>query len=377
MKKNVFFYFVILILQSCGNPSGVGTSTSTTTGYNGPGSEWTSSVSNSVYTINMSDTGVSLSINATGTSLSTGHTKLTVNSATATGTTAPSVGDVAHAIEVPGVAFLFKPTSSTSETVAMVKSGSCPTADFEANWIIGGRDFNASTKSTATATDKDWSGDISWNTTSGQAIFSSQFSMETTTNLLSANQTQTLGTCANGLVQSADNSIKVYFTQAGVAIVTTNKGTTDESHIIAVPKATLSTIPSLYDDYAGFYFEDLATKATYAATATFTVGTGSNADLTISKVSGNDLTTTAAFSTVSFDTTTGLNSPANGFIRGRFATCTGGGDALGATDAKDDICEVTCAIAKNVNSSNKNFIYCIGQHPSDEDRRVTMLFVSK
>lgn len=92
--------------------------------YNGPGSDWTMVRSGSTYTINKVDGGDTLSIVATGTDLSTGHTKLVVDSASATGAeTAPSPGAVAHALEVPGTAFLLLPTDPGAETIAMIRSG--------------------------------------------------------------------------------------------------------------------------------------------------------------------------------------------------------------------------------------------------------------
>lgn len=360
-----------LVFVSCGKEDDDdSTTTSSANSYNGPGSEWTMSVSGTTYTINMTDNSDSLEVTATGSDLSTGHTKLTVSSATAGGSaSAPSAGDVAHGIEVPGVAYLLKPMDPSSETIAMVSSGSCPTSNFNANWVIGGRDYDVSSNSTATNTSKDWLGDISWNTSTGDATFSSQFSMEDTTDLLGTDQVQNVGVCDGGVVSTS--SIKVYFTTAGVAIVTTNKDTSDESHIIAVPQTTLSNMSDLYGTYAGFYFEDLSTTASYASTGTFALDSGSTANLTVTQLSGEDLDTTSSFGTISFDTSSGLNSPANGFIRGSFGSCSANGSG------SDGSCEVSCAAATNVNSSGKTLLYCVGQHPSDEDRRVTMLFVSQ
>lgn len=359
-----------LVIISCGQDDESSTTSSSTTTYNGPGSEWTMSISGTTYTISMTDGSDSLSVTTTGSDLTSGHKKLTVTSATAAGSaSAPSTGDVAHAVEVPGVAFLLKPMDPDAETIAMVSSGTCPTSDFNANWVIGGRDYSVSSNSTATNTSKDWLGDISWNTTTGDATFSSQYNMETTTDLLGTDQVQTIGTCSDGTVSTS--SIKVYFTTAGVAIVTTNKDSADESNIIAVPQITLSSMSDLYGDYKGFYYEDLASPASYAASGTFALSSGTTANLTVNKLSGSDLDTSTSFGTVSFDTSTGINSPANGFIRGAFGTCSANGSG------SDGSCEVSCAAATNVNSSGKVLLYCIGQHPSDEDRRVTMLFVSK
>ena len=50
----------------------------------------------------------------------------------------PSVGDQAYGVDIPGVVFLLKPLEANSEIVSMVSKGSCPTGDFNMNWIITG-----------------------------------------------------------------------------------------------------------------------------------------------------------------------------------------------------------------------------------------------
>jgi hypothetical protein len=109
----------------CGENADEDDGSSSSQSYAGPGSEWSMTKTRSSYTFVMEDGSDGLTVNATGETLSTGHTKLTVNSATATGSASkPSAGDVAHAVEVSGTAFLLKPMEANSETIAMIESGS-------------------------------------------------------------------------------------------------------------------------------------------------------------------------------------------------------------------------------------------------------------
>ena len=75
-----------------------------------------------------------MTVNGTFVEYSNKFRKLTVVSAT--GTNAPSAGETAYGLEVPGFAFFLKPIGGDAEPIVMVKSGSCPTSDFVANWII-------------------------------------------------------------------------------------------------------------------------------------------------------------------------------------------------------------------------------------------------
>ncbi len=359
--KKILFLCLMSLLISCGDDDSNGTSQS----YNGPGSVWTLTETTAGYDIEVTeDNGDTISISATSSTLSNGFIELTVASASATGSaSAPSVGEKAHAVEIPGVAFLLKPVDPNGETVPMVSAGSCPSSNFDANWIIGGRGYTSGDIVSGT---KDWFGDISWDTSSGQATFTNQFDLETKSSLLGSPSVQTIGTCSGGMVQTSN--INAYFTAAGVAIVQTNVGQSDESHIIGVPQGAISDITESYGEYIGFYFENLSGgDETHPATMTLT-SDSSNHQMILNTLSGTSLTTSSLFDTIDF-TTSDVNSPANGFVSGQFENCVSNGG--------DGTCQITCAGAGNVNGSGKTMIYCVGQHPSDEDRRITLLFISK
>ena len=381
MRK--FYRTLILILAISGLLLPLGCSenveedsSSSSVSSEGPGSEWGMTRTGSSYTFTMEDGSDGLTINATGETLSTGHTKLTVTSSTATGSaTGPSNGDVAHAIEVSGTAFLLKPMEANSETIAMVSSGSCPSSDFDANWVIGHRPSGGN-KITDDAAD--WFGTITWNTSSGQASFPLQRAVEDggASGVGGEGGSQTLGSCSSGTVEASQScndgstTMKVYFTTSGLAIVATCvDDSVDESHIIGIPQpsSSIAAVTSLYGDYAGFMF-DADADETYAVTGSFASGSGTS-DMTVQVVTGNDLDTNGSSYTFEI-AAAGVDDPGNGFLNGEFSTC-----SAGSVEEADGTCEVVCAYAEDVNSSGKNMIYCVGQHPSDEDKRVTLLFV--
>lgn len=362
--------------SGCGDDStSGGSSSSSTYSYAGPGSQWSLSRSGTSYTINMTDGSDTLEVETSSETLSTGHLKLTVTDATAGGSaTAPNNGDVAHAVEVPGAAFLLKPMEANAETITMVKSGSCPSSDFTANWVIGKRTTSAGSITDAS---KDWYGSITFDVSAGSATFPAYSALELPSTA-SAGGSTSFGTCSNGKIewtQSCNSNTRdneIYFTESGLMIVATCKDEPgDESHIIAIPQETISSVSDIYADYAGFVF-DQTNDDTYAAVATIAAGSGNNSTVSITIKTGNDLDSDGSSYTATFDHTSTLNSPTDGFFRATFSSCANGGE-----NDYDGTCDVACTVAQDVASSGKDMFYCIAQDPADEDKRLTLLFVEK
>jgi hypothetical protein len=382
-RKSLFLFLLSLGLSigisSCGDSNNSSSTDPATTGsysYSGPGSKWEMSRTNTTYTIEMEDGSDGIEVTASSETLSTGHIKLTITDASATGSaTAPNNGDIAHAVEVPGAAFLLKPMEANAETIAMVVSGSCPTEDFVANWVIGKRPNG---QKSVTEDSQDWYGSINYDVSASSATFPAYSSLELPSNATSGGASN-FNACSNGKVEwtqncsggSTDNEI--YFTQSGLMIVATCKGdTSDESHIIGIPQAEIANVSDIYGDYAGFAFLENSDD-TSAFSATIAADSGNDSKITFSVLSGNDLDTVDSTHVVTFDHTTNLNSPADGFIRGTFtSSCTPGSD-----NEADGTCDVACTVAQDMGDNDKNMLYCIGQDPSDEDKRVTMLLVEK
>ena len=61
-----------------------------------------------------------------------------------------------------------------------------------------------------------------------------------------------------------------------------------------------------------------------------------------------------------------INIPNDGFVSGTYDLDTGG-----VTNKK-----TSCMFNENIYDSGKNFIFCVGQDPSDDDRHFNALFIS-
>ena len=106
----------LLLLNSCGQTSNSDqtvasdqpgasdqTNASTVYEYKGPGSEYSISLDTGDSTFTVTESESSMTVNGTYTTLESGFTKLTVESASCDD--APSVGDQAYGIDVPGYLF--------------------------------------------------------------------------------------------------------------------------------------------------------------------------------------------------------------------------------------------------------------------------------
>ncbi len=376
---------------SCSGGGGSKTGTSNSTfNYNGPGSEWTMTASGNSYTFNI-DHGAdgAISVDATSSNISaTGHILLTVDSASATGIqTAPLPGVQAYAVEIPGTAVILKPLSSNSETIITINSGSCPTSDFVANWVIGQR----ARTDRASDTGQDWFGAVNWSVTNDELYMPVYRSIEDpltgippggglgedAAGASPVSISGAFGTCSNGKVENYTNACNdggsiesdIYFTASGLIIVASCKDdSVDESHIIGMPQVAISGTTDLYGNYSGFlFFEGLDTTALSAVVA----ADGGDHDVTLTLRSGSDLSTVDRTITVSIPNAN-LNAPANGMFHGTVDGACSNGDQPGF----DGNCEVVCSTAANVNNSGRNLLFCVGQSPDDEDQRMTLLMVS-
>lgn len=220
----------------------------------------------------------------------------------------------------------------------------------------------------------DWYGSISWDTATGQATFPRQRSIESHAAVTGGGggegSVQTLGTCSLGRVSDSGSNIEVYFTDAGLAIVATQVGLSDQSHIIGVPQVAISTASDHYGNYSGFIFDE-ENGSTFPVSGTFGTGTGTAGDVDVTVLTGDDLDGTGASYSMRFNSGD-VDSIAPGFMTGQFSSCTGG-----SLTGNDGTCEISCAVSSDVNSTGRTFIYCVGQHPDDEDDRMTVLLVSQ
>lgn len=265
MKKILFIAAAVAIgftVTRCGGSSSGGGGAATTVpalvgtitqSYQAAGSFWSANFTATNFRIdkytNYGDTTAILSVYGTySTDPTTLIMSLVVTSAS--GTDAPAPGATAYGLEIPGTVFFLKPSNAGSEIIPMVKSGTCPIATKNYNWIIA--KFNSSPITPSTAEGY------------GQASFLNNGSGTVTASNITdkknmdgsaggSNNTGPTGACVNGYLSGS--GVDMYLTQSGGAIVKTNNGGSE--FIFASPKHSVDVIASdLNGTYTVLVFND-------------------------------------------------------------------------------------------------------------------------
>lgn len=292
---------------SCTKSNSSTTAASSTGSYQGAGSRWTTNfLSDNTFEIKKyataTATAADLTVNGTFTDLTSGFRKLTVTSASGSG--APAAGSAAYGIEVPGFAFFLKPVDSgDSEPIIMVNSGSCPTSNFNGNWIAGDFENGNNTDDTQ---DAFGTASFTINGASSSAVVTRRTFVTggtLTNSSLSFNSTN----CSGGVLD-AGGGVSKYLTTAGAALVHTSA-----SKIFAAPAGSSDVTQSaIADTYSGIAFDSsgsVGSKQTPIKIVIPTAGTtGTGTEIT-------DITTDATSSNAVRLTTFSAITGSNGLFR--------------------------------------------------------------
>ena len=332
---------VIALAWACGGGSDHATGSQS---YSGPGSQWSSFLNyDGTFTMDEAESGLSLA--GTWTTTAADFKKLTVTSSSDTGSVA--VGSMAYALNIPGTVLLVKPFSG-NQIITMVKGGECPQNDVTANWIMtnkdDGTDINVS----------DIMGTFAYTHSSSSAVLPTKYQLDGS--LVPYDPAHSdLGSfaCSNGIATIADGTM--YLTRVGGAIVHTNHGTpldaTDDDFIVAMPATNIGSITNLDGTYRGLVFADTSGgDELFPVAITLSNGTGT----------GNEINpeTGATLDPVAVNLTA-VDTPSNGFINGTIGGST-----------------VRCMANTNVNESQKNFVFCIGENPGEAGMLYNLLMIS-
>lgn len=267
--------------SSDSSPSG---ETTSTTSYQGAGSKWSISFTGTSFVLSKfataGDASAAIVVNGNFEKFDNQFVKMTVTSATGTG--APSAGDVAYGLEVPGYAFFLKPLGSAAEPIVMVQAGSCPSSSFDANWVIA----KVKTGFTTMSATSDTFGGAAMTMNGASSSLSVSRYQPLTGAALSGNATMNfdIGNCSSGLlrvVESASNGtyFDMYFTSSGGALVKFPEG----QIIFASPKQTTAvTQASIAGTYSAVVFADKAGgDSVFPAKLTIPAsGTGTGVEIT-------------------------------------------------------------------------------------------------
>lgn len=341
--------------------NGCGSDTLPSYTYGGPGSSWTAALNDDgTFTITRADEvggTTTLTVTGTYTRLSTGFVKLTVSSGT--GTDAPSAGAEAYGLEIPGFAFLLKPIGSDSNLIPMVATSGCPTTDFDLNWILTDKDDAVSAANAAS----DFFGSFNYNATTGASTLPSKFALAGPYTSLGTGTVDNAQACANGIIEFTGGAIWLT-AQGGALVHVEGSGPSDDQVIVAMPQAAITDTSSLGGSYAGLVFDknEVSGNRIYPVVGAITETSSSQVTIVGTKLTDVETgTTESEYVTI---TSTGLDSPGDGFMK---ATITAGTDTG----------LMSCMVAKNVVSSGKNMLFCVSQSPGDNTKMFNLLLISK
>jgi len=349
--------FTTFALHGCGSTS----ATSSDRSYAGSGSDWRFTLkADGTFTATESET--TSTVSGTYSTVSTGLIKATVTAKS--GSHAPAVGTILAGMEIPGFALIFGPIlDNEDQIVGTIATGKCPTEDWTNNFL--NMQFNTSTVDMTKTTgafnqgsgsyDGDLFGTFKWTVSSNSGAGLTHYVVANYTQLFPTSPGIT-GTCKDGIMSTT--SFNAYLAPgAGFVKVTETASPNKGNGIIAMPISTLGSLSAMDGSYAGFLYDGTAsTTATKIRPIKATVGSST---LTVDSVSTTDLVTAdgAASGTA---TLTDYDSPSAGFIKGTIGSA-----------------KLICMAGKNVLSSGKNALYCLGQNPGNTTKPYMLILGSK
>lgn len=347
----------ILALAGCG---GDGSGSGTTQSYAGAGSRWDVELaSDNTFTITRRPTAnAAVSMTASGSyqELASGFLKLTVSAAS--GTDAPNPGDAAYALNVPGYVFILKPLDPNSDQlIPMVKSGSCPSTNVSANWVMVKADSSAD----ATDAGRDFYGTFAFDTGTQTASLPSRYNFNQTD---LGSQALAAGSCSDGIltVSGAD----MFLTDGAGAIVHLGVDTpaddTDDQIVFGFARQSVGSVSALDGNYAGLLFDGGGTTGSKISPVAVSCSGGSCTGNIVTDVDNNTLSADSVTITLST-----ADNPGTGFVTG----------TIDDNQPGSSTGQLACMVNLDAQGSGKNIMSCAGQSPGSNSELFNILLVSK
>lgn len=205
-----------------------------------------------------SDASVSLTISGSVATNSTSQFKvLTVTSATGSG--APTVGDTSYALEIPGTAMFFKPFGSAAEPIILVSGTTCPSSNFNANWIVAKPRSDLAVPMTTTS---DVFGGVAVTVNGASSSLNGTTYEPIAGASLGSGNDFTLSfnatTCANGVQRVADGAdfFDMYFTDSGNILVRFSANSGNQIIFGSPRQSAAVTQASIAGTYSAIVFAD-------------------------------------------------------------------------------------------------------------------------
>ena len=352
----------LLVWLGCSGGGGSSSSGSSSgESYQGPGSYWSVDLDeDGSFVVTVSEepgTPTLLTVNGTYLRHASGFVELTVG--TATGTDAPSPGDRAIGLEIPGFAFLLQPLDADGEVIPMVVAGECPSGDLVANWFVttcneSGVDCDASDAG------RDYFGVFRYDAGTTTASLPSAYSLDG-----ASIATSPIGaaSCSDGIMDVTD--ARLFLTEVGGAIVQISPTDHDEAmHVVALGQETL-VASDLDGTYAGLVFDQ---------------GDDSNTPVNI-EISGGGTSATAYLVDVDALDEALAGAPIATLSFSSFNDVSGASVAGWITGSLDNGADpaqaIYCAAQTDILATGRNMMTCIGRSPGDPTRFYNAVMVSQ
>ncbi|OUS25586.1 hypothetical protein A9Q99_20575 [Gammaproteobacteria bacterium 45_16_T64] len=364
VTRSLVLSSVVGAMVACGGGGGSSSSSSASVdqAYAGPGSKWDVTLNTdnsfSISRRDSVDTAVTLTVEGTYERLTSGFVKLTVGSSV--GDDGPSQGDTAWALEAPGYAFFLNPIQDgSSQMIAMVTSGACPSSSLSANWVL----VKKASDSSASSTDSDFFGTFAFNDSTGVASLPEKRSLADTSTNQGPEANIGSGSCSDGIMtigSGADGGV-MYLTANGGAIVHTNvDDEEDASFIFALPQTSITAVANLDGDFSGLLFDDSQSSGDEISPVAFSCASGTCTGNIVTNIDTGELSVD--------EVTISLNGTPDAIDDGLItATITSGSDTG----------VLACMADTDVLDSGSVMVSCVGQSPGDNAKMFNVMLVSK
>ena len=326
--------------------------------------------------------GTDMEISGTYTTLDSGLLKLTVTSSS--GTDAPSEGEEGYALHIPGFVLMLSPVGGEGDLVPMLYSGTCPTENFNINYMMASRGAsgNMSECAESASDSNDFGTNVigvgAFDVSSGSFTQTSRYDVcnndvscsniaieancngacEWDSDTSSCELMPLTYSCSNGLAAIASGSdimAMMYLTENGGAIVATNPDTTDGTTVIGFPGDEISDASNLNGEYVGITYLPGGTSQETTFPINVTIATeSSTTTMTIIKVNPDTGEDTGEIENAVI-TISNVDSNATGFFRGSLAF---DGEVRSY---------INCSVDLDVVSTGKNLINCLVQKPCSSE----------
>ena len=281
--------------------------------------------------------------------LPSGFLELQVQTATASVDGAPSVGQTATALELPGFALFLNPAGS-DEVIPMLIMDACPTQNFDANWIMirgeAGRD--------ASHPDREWLGTFEYeHGTVPQSRIPSRFNLSNLSPLLDAPAAIDAMGCQMGhlpVYEAGRLTANMWLTDGGAIVETFVQDGTEQALVAMRQQA--ATTADVQGSYAALWVGQTVSAGTISFDAN---GNGTGSLLT----NPADLQSATAPFTLSLSAAPTLGT---GWLSGTIQS-TGAGN-------------IACSALSGAGQTLRTVLVCIGQDPADTSRSISLLLAS-